>query len=48
MDACERFENTLPTSIQDIASELQEWFSVAGDMDDFIYYDDDEPYISER
>jgi phage-related protein len=30
----------LPNKNADLASELAGWFSVSGDMDDFIFYDD--------
>lgn len=48
MDADTRKTRDLPQKMQDIASELEDWFSVAGDMDDFIYYDAESGNHSER
>ena len=38
MDALYRGEELEHDTAQDMASELNEWFSVEGDIDDFIYY----------
>lgn len=37
-------EHTLPEDEQ----EHSPWFSVGGDIDDFIFYDDEEKLYSER
>jgi len=33
---------------EDVTPELQEWFSVSGDMDDFIYFQDSAKPHSEK
>lgn len=48
MDACSNNERLILHEIETIASELDAWFSVSGDMDDFIYFGDCAKPHSER
>lgn len=40
MDALYRDKEMIPSVGQDTASDLDAWFAVSGDMDDFIYFGD--------
>lgn len=48
MDAYYREQKTPFETLRDVASELDAWFAVSGDMDDFIYYGDTEKAHSEK
>lgn len=48
MDACYQDAKGLLQATGDMASELEAWFMVSGDMDDFIYYGEDANAHSER
>jgi len=48
MDAKSPFENLNYSYNKDgLAFELVDWFSVSGDMDDFIFYDDRSDFEAE-
>lgn len=48
MGACYKDQNRLYPATEDIASELDAWLAVSGDIDDFIYFGEDSKDHSEK
>lgn len=34
--------------VEELVNYLSKWFLVSGDLDDFIFYEEEQPLISER
>ena len=49
MDKNNQNHQTEPQKLSDDITPLQfDWFHVSGDLDDFIFYGEDDSYVSER